>query len=116
MSVFSIIIIIIIPIKKYNVYYKSAYNMIISLLYSFLGVTIILKITLLSVALEFIDTIILAGKSDSQQAADDEWEWIDQTLAGYSKPGSGVGWIFVAGHYPGMNNVQCHGLYQHIII
>ena len=39
---------------------------------------------------------------DSQQAADDEWEWIDQTLADYSKPGSGVGWIFVAGHYPGM--------------
>ena len=40
---------------------------------------------------------------------DDEWEWIDQTLAGYSKPDYGVGWIFVAGHYPGMNNVQCHG-------
>ena len=38
---------------------------------------------------------------DSQQAADNEWEWIDQTLAGYSKPGSRVGWIFVAGHYPG---------------
>ena len=68
----------------------------------------------MTVALVFIDTIILAGTSDpkdmfsspdgphSQQAADDEWEWIDQTLAGYSKPGSGVGWIFVAGHYPGM--------------
>jgi hypothetical protein len=65
----------------------------------------------MTVALVFIDT---AGTSDpkdtysspdapdSQQAADDEWEWIDQTLAGYSKPGSGVGWIFVAGHYPGM--------------
>ena len=72
----------------------------------------------MTVALEFIDTIILAGKSDpkdmfsspdgpdSQQAVDDEWEWIDQTLAGYSKSGSGVGWIFVAGHYPGMKNVQ----------
>ena len=34
-------------------------------------------------------------------AADDEWEWIDHTLAEYSKPGSGVEWIFVAGHYPG---------------
>ena len=68
----------------------------------------------MTVALVFIDTIILAGTSDpkdifsfpdgsdSQQAADDEWEWIDQTLASYSKPGLGVGWIFVAGHYPGM--------------
>ena len=72
----------------------------------------------MTVALEFIDTLILAGKSDpkdmfsspdspdSQQAADDEWEWINQTLAGYSKPGSRVGWIFVAGHYPDMKNVQ----------
>ena len=69
----------------------------------------------MTVAFVFIDTIILAGKSDpknmfssphgpdSQQAADDEWEWIDQTLAEYSRPGSGVGWIFVAGHYPGNN-------------
>ena len=52
----------------------------------------------MTIALVFIDTIILAGTSDpkdmfsspdgpdSQQAADDEWEWIDQTLAGYSKP------------------------------
>ena len=43
----------------------------------------------MTVALVFIDTIILAGKShpkdmlsspdgpDSQQAADNEWEWID---------------------------------------
>ena len=70
--------------------------------------------TNMTVAFVFIDTIILAGKSDpknmfssphgpdSQRAADDEWKWIDQTLAEYSKPGSGVGWIFVAGHYPGI--------------
>ena len=73
----------------------------------------------MTVAMVFIDTIILAGKldpknmysspdgPDSQRAADDEWEWIDQTLAGYSKPSSGVGWIFVAGHYPGMNTYTC---------
>ena len=71
--------------------------------------------TNMTVAFVFIDTIILAGKSDpknmyssphgpdSQQAADDEWAWINQTLAEYSKPGSGVGWIFVAGHYPGIH-------------
>ena len=69
-----------------------------------------------TVALVFIDTIILAGKSDpknmyssphgpeSQEAADDQWAWIKQTLADYSKAGSKVGWIFVAGHYPSMEN------------
>ena len=53
----------------------------------------------MTVAFVFIDAIILAGKSypknnvmfsspdspDSQQAADDEWESIDQTLASYSE-------------------------------
>ena len=70
----------------------------------------------MTVALVFIDTIILAGKSDpknmyssphgpeSQKAADDQWAWIEQTLTDCSKPGSKVGWIFVAGHYPGMEN------------
>ena len=70
----------------------------------------------MTIALVFIDTIILAGKSDpknmyssphgpeSQKAADNQWAWIEQTLADYSKPGSKVGWIFVAGHYPGMEN------------
>ena len=79
----------------------------------------------MTVAFVFIDTIILAGKSDpknmfsspdgpdSQQAANDEWEWIDQTLAEYSKPGSRVGWIFVAGHYPGMHS--CSVLLLHAL-
>ena len=67
-----------------------------------------------TIALVFIDTVLLAGKSDptniysaplgpeSQKAADDQWTWINQTLANYSKPGSRVIWKFVAGHYPGM--------------
>ena len=37
-----------------------------------------------------------AAQTPSRQAADNEWAWINQTLAEYSKPGSGVGWIFVA--------------------
>ena len=49
----------------------------------------------MTVAFVFIDTIILAGKSDpknmflsphgpdSQQVAGDEWEWSDQTPASY---------------------------------
>ena len=68
----------------------------------------------MTIALVFIDTVLLAGKSDpknmysapfgpeSQKTADDQWAWINQTLAKYSKPDSRVGWKFVAGHYPGM--------------
>ena len=67
----------------------------------------------MTIALVLIDTVLLAGKSDpknmysspfgpeSQKTADDQWAWIDQTLAKYSKPDSRVGWKFVAGHYPG---------------
>ena len=70
----------------------------------------------MTIAMVFIDTILLAGKSDpkdmyssplgpeSQKAADDQWAWINQTLANYSKPDSRVGWKFVAGHYPGMRS------------
>ena len=69
--------------------------------------------TNMTIAIIFIDTILLAGKTDqdniystpcgpeSQTVAENQWAWIDQTLADYSKPTSRVGWKFVAGHYPG---------------
>jgi len=56
----------------------------------------------------FIDTIILNGLTDpinkwlppsgpaSVSAAEDQWEWIEQTLAA-----STAKWLFVLGHYPG---------------
>ena len=74
----------------------------------------------MTVAMVFIDTILLAGKTDpkdmysspcgpdSQKAADDQWAWINQTLANYSKPGSRVGWKFVVGHCPGMSLIIVH--------
>ena len=54
--------------------------------------------------------------SDSQQAADDEWAWINQTLAEYFKSGSGVGWIFVARHYPGIHIYNALTMYTNNII
>ena len=56
----------------------------------------------------FIDTIILDGLTDlvrkwlppsgpaSVSAAEDQWDWIEQTLAS-----STANWLFVLGHYPG---------------
>jgi len=58
----------------------------------------------------FIDTIILCGPTDpirrwlppsgptSLNAAEDQWEWIEKTLSA-----STAKWLFVVGHYPGMN-------------
>ena len=72
----------------------------------------------MAVAMVFIDTILLAGQSDptdiysaplgpnSQKAADDQWSWINQTLAEYTKPGTSVGWIIMAGHYPGERELE----------
>ena len=57
----------------------------------------------------FIDTIILAGLTHptmrwlppsgpaSLNAAEDQWEWIEHTLAA-----STARWLFVLGHYPSM--------------
>lgn len=56
----------------------------------------------------FIDTIILSGLTHptkrwlppdgpkSINAAEDQWEWIENTLKN-----SQAKWLFVAGHYPG---------------
>lgn len=56
-----------------------------------------------------IDTIVLAGLTHptlrdyppagpaSAARAEDEWQWIEDTLAS-----SKADWIIVAGHYPGM--------------
>ena len=61
----------------------------------------------------FIDTVILAGLShptkrwiqppgpESVNAAQDQWEWIEETLKA-----STAQWLFVLGHYPGENLVQ----------
>ena len=58
----------------------------------------------------FIDTVILAGLTHptkkwlppsgpaSVNAAEDQWEWIEATLAA-----STAKWLFVLGHYPGMH-------------
>ena len=58
----------------------------------------------------FIDTVILAGLTHpikkwlppsgpaSVNAAKDQWEWIEVTLAA-----STARWLFVLGHYPGMH-------------
>ena len=82
----------------------------------------------MTVTFVFNDTIILTGKSDpknmylsphgpdSQHVENNEWVWTDQTLAEYSKPGSGVGWIFVAGHYPGMHSYSHYGFLAQIIL
>ena len=57
----------------------------------------------------FIDTVILAGLTHptmkwlppsgpaSLNAAEDQWEWIENTLKA-----STAKWLFVLGHYPGM--------------
>ena len=57
----------------------------------------------------FIDTIILCGLTHptkkwippsgpaSVNAAEDQWEWIEKTLAA-----SAAKWLFVVGHYPGV--------------
>lgn len=62
----------------------------------------------------FIDTIILCGVSHptkkwippsgppSLNAAEDQWEWIEKTLAA-----STAKWLFVVGHYPGICIVTC---------
>ena len=82
----------------------------------------------MTVAMVFIDTILLAGKTDpkdmysspcgadSQKAADDQWVWINQTLANYSKPGSRVGWKFVVGHYPGMRLMLTYIVHSNIAV
>ena len=56
-----------------------------------------------------IDTVVLAGLTDphlrnvpppgpaSHSRAEDEWQWIEQTLSS-----STADWIIVAGHYPGV--------------
>ncbi|XP_065913702.1 tartrate-resistant acid phosphatase type 5-like isoform X2 [Dysidea avara] len=63
----------------------------------------------------FIDTVILAGNThptktwlpppgpESVNAAEDQWEWIEETLAA-----SKADWLFVLGHYP-VWSVALHG-------
>jgi len=63
-----------------------------------------------SVQFVFIDTIILSGTTHpterhlppsgptSLNAAEDQWEWIEATLAA-----STARWLIVVGHYPGMH-------------
>lgn len=62
--------------------------------------------------LVMIDTVVLAGLTDpilrglppagpvSTVRAEDEWQWIEQTLAS-----STADWIIVAGHYPGIYSI-----------
>lgn len=66
----------------------------------------------------FIDTVLLAGLTDPQirsfpphgpkslKIAEDQWTWINQTLAEYSKI---PGWTIVVGHYPGVWMCGCVG-------
>ncbi len=63
----------------------------------------------------FIDTVLLAGLTDphvrsrlpygpeSFKMADDQWMWINDTLAEFSKTD---GWTIVVGHYPGTSNIS----------
>ncbi|XP_065913695.1 tartrate-resistant acid phosphatase type 5-like [Dysidea avara] len=63
----------------------------------------------------FIDTVILAGNThptktwlpppgpESVNAAEDQWEWIEETLAA-----STAKWLFVVGHYP-VWSISLHG-------
>ena len=67
----------------------------------------------------FIDTVILAGMTDSLlrhlppsgptsiEAAEKEWQWIEDTLRT-----STAQWLFVCGHYPGIIQIKtCMHLY-----
>ena len=62
----------------------------------------------------FIDTVLLAGLThpversrppsgpSSRQVADNQWKWIEETLIEYTKQESNIQWRIVAGHYPGV--------------
>ena len=66
-----------------------------------------------SVAVLFIDTVILAGVThpllrsvppkgpSSSSAAEDEWTFISDTLTKWAKDGDKNMWRIVVGHYPG---------------
>lgn len=68
-----------------------------------------------SLKVMFIDTVLLAGLTDphvrsrlpygpeSFKMADDQWMWINDTLAEFSKTD---GWTIVVGHYPGTSNIS----------
>ena len=67
----------------------------------------------------FIDTVLLAGLTDHEfrsfppkapksiKIVADQWAFINQTLAEYSKTD---GWTIVVGHYPGASNVYSTSL------
>ena len=67
----------------------------------------------MTIGIVFIDTIVLAGKVDpndiysvphgpeSPEAAEKQWNWINETLIQFSIPGTKVGWRLVVGNYPG---------------
>ena len=72
-----------------------------------------------SVAILFIDTVILSGLThptdrsqpppgpSSYSFASNEWDFIKQTLTTWSQSGKKDQWKLVVGHYPGTELVHC---------
>ena len=72
-----------------------------------------------SVAILFIDTVLLAGLTHpkirshspggpaSLQVAEEQWSFINETLASWTEDQMAVGrWRIVVGHYPGNNQLE----------
>ena len=82
-----------------------------------------------SVAILFIDTIILAGAIQllpeeeelpalppsgpaSPRDAEQEWDFINQTLSKWAQSTDQHKWKIVAGHYPGIKSCTVNSLYS----